>query len=160
MCETLAREYSSCYGIPTLVVRLFSMFGPKQRRLLVWELFWQFQTASEVIIEGTGEESRDYLAADDLAAALAKLLPVVQSGHTVLNVGSGISVTVRELAERVKKILHSPKRIRYQGLERPGNPRNWQADISLYRSLTGDVESPDLDLKLTKTIHEWQSSAR
>src|SRR5262249_11658349 len=37
--ELLARQYAECFGLDVLVVRLFSVYGPRQRRLLVWDLF-------------------------------------------------------------------------------------------------------------------------
>jgi UDP-glucose 4-epimerase len=157
MCEQLAREYSVCFNIPTLALRLFSVFGPRQKRLLVWELFRQFRSASQVLVEGTGNESRDYLSVDDLAAALAKLLAVVHNGHTVVNMGSGRSVTVREMAELIKVITHSPKDILYQGMVRPGNPMNWKADISYWQKLIGNNININFDEALKSCLDTWSS---
>jgi len=59
-CELLAAEYASCFGLHVIVGRVFSVFGARQRRLLVWELFAQL-TGSDptVTLQGTGTESRD-----------------------------------------------------------------------------------------------------
>ncbi len=73
-CELLAREYTSCFEQRIIVCRLFSLFGERQRRLLVWELFQQFAGPEEIVwLEGTGEETRDYLHARDMAAAIVAL---------------------------------------------------------------------------------------
>lgn len=157
MCEELAREYSVCFDIPTLTLRLFSVFGPHQKKLLVWELFRQFRSAPHVSVEGTGNESRDYLSVDDLAATLAKLLTVVRSGHTVVNMGSGRSVTVKQMAERIKAITNSSKNIHYQGMIRPGNPTNWQADVSYLQALTQSSIDADFNSALKSCIEFWMT---
>jgi UDP-glucose 4-epimerase len=73
-CELLAREYAECFRLRVLVCRLFSVFGEAQRRLLVWELYRQLASdASEVWLEGTGDETRDYLHVEDAAAAMLEL---------------------------------------------------------------------------------------
>ena len=57
-CELLAREYSECFGLTLVVCRIFSVFGPSQRRLLVWELFDQLSGPEPVVwLGGTGRES-------------------------------------------------------------------------------------------------------
>lgn len=73
-CELVAREYAECFGVRAVVCRLFSVFGAAQRRLLVWELYQQFATANAPVwIDGTGEETRDYLHIDDVSSALLQL---------------------------------------------------------------------------------------
>jgi UDP-glucose 4-epimerase len=73
-CELLAREYAECFGLSVVVCRLFSVFGEAQRRLLVWELYRQLASdASEVWLEGTGRETRDYLHVEDASAAMLEL---------------------------------------------------------------------------------------
>jgi UDP-glucose 4-epimerase len=73
-CELVAREYADCFGLRIVACRLFSVYGAAQRRLLIWELYRQFAGASvTVFLEGTGEETRDYLHIDDVSNALLQL---------------------------------------------------------------------------------------
>jgi UDP-glucose 4-epimerase len=73
-CELLGREYAECFASRVVVCRLFSLFGPAQRRLLVWELYRQLAGAADTVwLEGTGEEVRDYLHVEDAAAAFLRL---------------------------------------------------------------------------------------
>jgi UDP-glucose 4-epimerase len=157
ICELLAREYTDFFSIPTLVVRLFSIFGPRQKRLLLWELFEQFRNKQEVALEGTGNESRDYLHIDDLADALIQVLPRLDRTHVVLNIASGKSVTVRDAAFMMKKHLNSGTKLHFKGKVRPGDPVNWCADISEYERLTGKSIKSDFDSRLKETIHQWIS---
>ena len=91
-CELLAHEYAECFGLNIVVCRLFSLFGAAQRRLLVWELYRQFESAAHPIVrlEGTGEETRDYLHINDVAAALLDIasLDIASLDPAALNVAS------------------------------------------------------------------------
>jgi UDP-glucose 4-epimerase len=61
VCERLAEEYAILWEMPVVICRLFSVFGPRQRRLLVWELVEQILSDGSVIrLQGTGLEERDY----------------------------------------------------------------------------------------------------
>lgn len=157
MCETLAREYSSCFSVPTLAVRLFSVFGPKQKRLLLWELFQQFYTKPEVVVEGTGNESRDYLYIDDFAELLLRVISRINDEYLQLNIASGASVTVREISMLIKKHLNSKKRIVYQGKVRAGNPSHWQADISCMQKLIGNNIDLKFDDALKFCLSKWST---
>ncbi|HKP73404.1 MAG TPA: NAD-dependent epimerase/dehydratase family protein, partial [Pyrinomonadaceae bacterium] len=115
-CELLAHEYAACFGLPVVVCRLFSIFGAAQRRLLVWELYRQFEDAdrSVVWLEGTGAETRDYLHAGDVAAALLELVStqsaeLKEGGCRVVNVASGVETSVLELAAQIGQLVAPEK---------------------------------------------------
>src|SRR5438067_383664 len=73
-CELLARESTECSGLRVLVCRLFSVFGERQRRLLVWEIFQQLAKSGEgVELQGLGTETRDFLHVDDVSSAFLGL---------------------------------------------------------------------------------------
>ena len=155
MCELLAREYSACFSIPALIVRVFSTFGPKQKRLLLWELFQQCLTEPKVVVEGTGNESRDDLYIEDLAEVLMRVLPKLKEGCLHLNIASGTSVTVKEVCESMKRHLSSEKPVVYRGKVRTGDPTHWQADISRYEILTGEHIQVDFNKRLKENLDQW-----
>jgi UDP-glucose 4-epimerase len=156
MCETLAAEYTACFGVPILVLRPFSVFGSFQRRLLVWDLFRKFRDDAEVVIDGTGKEARDYIHIDDLAAQVAAVLRSVLSPHEVVNISAGRSVKVRELAQIVGRLLGSPKAISFTGRQRLGDPREWRADMSHYELITGAEVRLDLEQRLDQVLRQWR----
>ncbi|HTY24494.1 MAG TPA: SDR family oxidoreductase [Desulfomonilaceae bacterium] len=155
LCEKLAEEYAELYSIPSLVVRLFSVFGTRQKRLLVWELFDQFRNRKEVVVEGTGNESRDYIHVDDVARLLEKLLSGVKEKYLIVNVAAGRAVSVKELAYLMKEILNSGKPIVFQGKVRLGDPLKWQADVVLYEAHTAGKVDLDFRLRLRSCLLEW-----
>lgn len=160
-CELLAREYAECYGVSNVVLRIFSLFGPLQRRLLVWELYRQFVGPQACVeLQGTGIETRDFLHVDDLAGAVLRLATVApRHAATVLNVASGVETSTRGLAEEMRTVLSSTKEISCRGKSRPGDPARWCADLSRLQSLLGRWRPIGLDEALSRTIRDWCGSA-
>lgn len=189
-CELLTREYTECFGLRVLTCRLFSVFGEAQRRLLVWELYRQFAGDSSVAqLEGTGEETRDYLHVDDAAAAVLELAEglmtsgdrfmsdggsgggdtTVNAGDrttvntcicTTVNVARGEETRVLDLAEQIRSLVAPSKEIRCRGLARAGDPQRWRADISLLRSLAPRWNPRPFHERLARCVAAWQSEFR
>jgi UDP-glucose 4-epimerase len=164
-CELLAREYSTCFGQRIIVCRIFSLFGPAQRRLLIWELFKQFAGVDHTVwLQGSGTETRDYLSADSMAAAVLELianqLASLQPGDSALvNVGSGTQMRVLELARQIGMLVASEKEIRCRGLKRAGDPETWQADNSRLRSLAPKWNPEPFEQSLANCIARWQKKS-
>jgi UDP-glucose 4-epimerase len=159
-CELLAREHAECFGMRVLICRLFSLFGEAQRRLLVWELYRQFVGAEPFVrLEGTGDETRDYLHVDDAAAAMLELasnLSEERGDCTVVNVASGEETRVLDLAEQLRALVAPPKEIRCLGHARAGDPRRWRADASLLRSLAPRWRPRPFAERLSQCVAAWR----
>lgn len=161
-CEIFAREYSQCFGLSTVVCRLFSLFGSRQRRLLTWEMYAQLDgKAAALELQGTGTETRDFLHIDDLSRAILMLQPVVPRGEcTILNVASGRETPILDLAETMRSMVAPSKKITCQGIARPGDPHRWCADVRLLRSLIPEWQPQDFAAALDGTIRQWKSDGR
>jgi UDP-glucose 4-epimerase len=156
MCEVLAREYVKCYGLRVVVARLFSVYGPRQRRLLLWELYTRAVGPDpEIVLEGTGKETRDYLFADDAAAALLDVAACRPEGLTVLNVASGEAIETAALAALVGRVVGRGKPVRALGAERAGDPRNWRADVMRLKSLGAHAHRP-LEAGVRACVEAWR----
>ena len=163
-CELLAREYAECFGLRVTVCRLFSVFGPAQRRLLVWELYRQLAGPAPVAwLQGTGEETRDYLHVEDASAALLALAEGGGRGRSVdhqclvVNVAGGQEINVLELARELRALVAPDKEVRCRGLNLPGDPRSWRADISRLRALAPGWQPPLLSQRLAECVAEWRA---
>ena len=158
-CELLACEYAQCFGLSTVVCRLFSLFGSRQRRLLAWEIYSQLTgTADAVQLQGTGTETRDFLHIDDLSRAillLAKTVPRRQC--TLLNMASGSETTVLTLAETIRSMTAPGKMITCKGIARLGDPHRWCADVRCLRALIPEWNPQELSTALESTIRQWNS---
>ena len=159
-CELLAREYAECFGLTAVVCRLFSVFGPRQRRLFVWEMFKQATDGSETItLGGSGQETRDYLHAEDVADAMLSLVERLQDSpsgsYETFNIGSGVERNVLELATQIRDLVGSKKPIGASGNLRSGDPMNWRADTSRLRSIIPDWQPLDFEQRLASCLNSW-----
>lgn len=131
--EMACEMYSKYYGIRTYALRLFSLYGIGQKKLLIWDLVNKFAKDEEVHLFGTGKESRDYISIEDAIRAIALFVyEDIPSG--VYNVANGEEITVSQVALLVKKYMDSPKKIVYSNEIRKGDPLNWRADVGLIES--------------------------
>lgn len=135
ICEQLAQEYCLCFGLNVVVARLFSTIGPHQQRLLVWELFRQALNGDDLTIQGSGNETRDFLHIDDISHYLLGVMEKAPPGFTAVNVASGQSTSVRRIAELIIQQMASGQRIVALNKDLPGDPKHWQADTALLQQL-------------------------
>jgi len=161
-CEMVAREYAECFGLNIVVCRLFSLFGTRQRRLLVWEIFEQLSGPEKTVwLQGTGQESRDYLHADDLAAAMLHLAAhpafAEPTGRAqIVNLGSGQETSVLELARRMSALRGADKPVACRSQARPGNPTRWAADVSRLQALLPAWQPAPLAEGLARCMDAWE----
>lgn len=165
-CELVAQEYAECFGLNIVVCRLFSLFGVRQRRLLVWELFEQLRGPEGTVwLQGTGRESRDYLPVDDVAAVMLQV--AAHPDYTeptgtlrVLNLGSGIETSVLALAEEMRAQMGADKAVACRGQAQSGNPVRWVADTSRLRALLPEWQPSPLPSSLGACLRSWQERSK
>lgn len=162
VCEVLADEHAVCFGLDIVVVRLFSVFGAAQRRLLLWELFAQLAGPEETAwLDGTGEESRDFLHVDDLADALLAIAAAPRrdpgGGAEVLNVASGEELRVLDLAHALRDLVAPGKRVACRGRARPGDPARWRADVGRLLDRAAPWRPRAFTETLKATVESWQA---
>jgi UDP-glucose 4-epimerase len=162
--ELLAREYAECFGLKVMICRFFSVFGPAQRRLLVWELYQQLIGPEEIAwLSGTGKESRDFLYIDDLSEALLGLVENSQQAdrdYVVVNVASGIETSVLRVAELLRELLVCEKEIRCKGNQRKNDPLRWRADISRLQTLLPQWKPRTLQEGLADCALAWRQMSQ
>jgi UDP-glucose 4-epimerase len=131
MAELLLKEYSQCFGLKTLSLRIFSAYGNGQRKLLLWDLHQKIQsTKDEIILFGTGNESRDFIHVDDIAQQILLAINYADFNGEALNVANGTEVKISEIVELYQKYYPTKFVYRFNGEVRLGDPLNWLADIS------------------------------
>lgn len=156
LCEFLRRERGLLYHslMPT------NLYGPGDNYDIVHghvlpTLIRKFETAEDhVDLWGTGSAIREFLHVDDLAAACLFAL-ALENPPDVMNVGSGEEVTIRELAEAVKRATGSTAEIRWDATKPDGTPRKL-CDTALIRSL-GWQPKISLEEGLAKTVASYRA---
>jgi nucleoside-diphosphate-sugar epimerase len=157
--EQLVHEYVVCHQLRAVVCRIFSLVGQRQRRLLLWDLYQQFIGPSEeVLLQGMGDETRDYLHIDDLSETFLKVSErganEIPNG-SILNVASGIETSIHTLASLVKEILGSSKKIIFSGRPRPGDPTRWVADCDKLNRIVSGRRISKLAEAIETVVTSW-----
>jgi dTDP-glucose 4,6-dehydratase/UDP-glucose 4-epimerase len=99
--------------------------------MLLWDLHQKILNSNgKIILFGTGEESRDFIHIDDIVQQIVLAIDNADFKGEAINVANGLEVRIREIVQ-MYKMIH-PVRFNYSfnGLNRPGDPLNWCADIS------------------------------
>jgi UDP-glucose 4-epimerase len=163
-CELLAREYAECFGLNIMICRFFSVYGAAQRRLLVWELYQQLAGPETTAwLAGTGNETRDFLFIDDLAAALLGLIDWFESSQLqplVVNVASGSETGVLALAGMIRDLVAPDKEIRCRGDLRKNDPLRWRANISRLQTMLPSWQPRALADGLALCVNDWREADR
>lgn len=151
--EQLCLEFSKIYSQPTASVRIFSAYGAGLRRQVMWDICQKAISQKSLTLQGTGNESRDFIHALDIARAIEIICDRAPMQGEVYNLGSGQEVTIAELANKLLKAMKSDKVTEFNGLTVVGNPLNWQADVIKLQSI-GFLPTISLD-KGVKAFTNW-----
>ncbi len=142
-CEVIAHEYHEIYGLPTAAMRIFSAYGEGLRRQILWDVCRRLLDEGEAELFGTGEESRDFVHASDVARAALAIADGGAFEGEHYNVASGRETTVAELAGLLARTLGlDPGVITFSGKRRAGDPANWRADIARVAALGFEPRVP------------------
>ena len=159
LCEFLRRERGLRYHslMPT------NLYGPGDNYDIVHghvlpTLIRKFETAraegaATVTLWGTGAPLREFLHVDDLASACVFAL-TMENPPDLMNVGSGVEVSIRELAEAVRTATGATAEIVWDASKPDGTPRKL-CDTSLIRSL-GWKSEIDLAAGLRMTVEDYR----
>ena len=141
--ERLCLMIGRAYGIPTVALRFFNVFGPRQALSNPYTGVLAIFAArllndNPPAIFEDGQQQRDFVSVYDVAQACRLALEVPGATGGVFNVGSGRHYTIREVAERVAHAVgKEPIRPEITGKYRVGDIRHCVADITLARAGLG-----------------------
>lgn len=154
--EFYCQAFASSYGLETVRLRFFNVFGPRQRADSPYSgviaIFAAAIAAGRApTIYGDGLQSRDFVYVSDVAAALQKAASVPGVSGNVYNVGTGSSVTLLELVASLNRVLgKSPTPI--HGPARAGDIRHSRAKIARIRTDLGYEAVVSFEEGLRRTV--------
>jgi len=162
--ETYVRLFSSLYGMETLTLRYFNVFGPRQDPGSPYSgVISLFTTAllggRTPVVNGDGRQSRDFTYVDNVVHANRLALTAEGLAGQTVNVATGKRVTLLELLRALAAITGRPARARHQPV-RAGDVRHSLADIRLARRLLGYRPVVDFKTGLARTVDWYRSVAR
>jgi len=143
LCESYNRQYGASHGIDYRSVMPTNLYGPgdnyhPENSHVLPALIRRFHEAkvsgaSTVTLWGTGKARREFLYVDDMASASVHVMNLPQdvyAAHTLpmqghINVGSGLDVTITEVAEMIREVVGFKGSIDYDTSKPDGAPRKW-----------------------------------
>jgi dTDP-glucose 4,6-dehydratase/UDP-glucose 4-epimerase len=153
IAEEICREYHHLHGIKVAIVRPFSIYGPGLHKQLFYDLFQKCKNApDELLLWGTGNESRDFIYIDDVIAALHLIIEYSPMDADVYNLANGIEITISAAAGTFIEHFNKQIRLKFNNQQRPGDPLNWLADITSIKSL-GYVGKTDIQTGISNYVN-------
>lgn len=133
--EAYCRCYSSCYGIDSVIARMFNVYGPRARRFVIYDIIKKFRQNKKFIeLFGDGLQLRDFIYVSDAARGLI-LLAEKGTPAGIYNLASGRGTGIKELALMIRDLLGARTKIRFTGTLRPGDVYRWYADIGKIKNI-------------------------
>jgi len=161
--EKYCQLFFQLYGLETLSLRYFNIFGPKQDPGSVYSgVIARFISAlvegAIPIVYGDGEQSRDFTHVGNVVQANLLAMSAPRLGGEVINIGCGKRTSLNELLNVLKKIFRSQVCPVYQEA-RMGDVRHSVADIHKARTLLNFNPREDIEIGLEKTVEYFRESA-
>ena len=154
--EHLCGLYHVNYGVPTVALRYFTVYGPRQRPDMGFHRFIQAALQDRpILVYGDGEQTRDFTYVADAVEANWLALGPGAVGQ-VCNIGGGSRSSVNQVLGTLEEILGRPIR-REQRPPQPGDVRHTWADTTRAREVLGFSPRVPLREGLTRQV-EWLRS--
>lgn len=156
--ELYMQAFAHTYGIETVRLRFFNIFGPRQRADSPYSGVIALFTAAmsqgkRPTVQGDGHQSRDFTYVANAVQALMRAAEVSEVSGNVYNVGTGRTVTVLELVAALNRILGTNLEPIFVPA-RPGDVKFSKADIRRTREDLGYEPTVSFEAGLRKTV-EW-----
>ena len=161
--EYYCRAFTRVYGLETVSLRYFNVFGPRQDpgsqySGVVSRFISSLLSNERPVIYGDGEQSRDFTYIDNVVFANLNAASAKEASGKVINVANGQQITLNQLLAELKE-LTGKQDVTAEYLEpRVGDVRHSLADITMARELLGYESKVDLREGLQRTIDWWKSS--
>lgn len=164
--KVAAERYLDCWsalaGVSALTLRLANIYGPRQNPLgeagVVAIFTHRLLRGEGCVVNGDGEQTRDYVYVGDVADAVARSLEQSEARGAV-NISTGIETSVNELYERLartagvsRKATHAPAK--------SGEQRRSVLDPARAKTLLGWAPSTPLDAGLARTVSAFRAELR
>jgi UDP-glucose 4-epimerase len=163
--EHYMTSFYRCYGLETVSLRYFNIFGPRQDPSspysgVLAKFITQMLNGQQPTIFGDGEQSRDFTYIDNAVEAnlLACKAPAEKVAGRVFNVATARRVTLNETFTALKKITSYSGSVTH-GPERGGDIKHSLADISLAEKYLGYKPKVNFEDGLRRTVEWYRSQA-
>jgi dTDP-glucose 4,6-dehydratase len=158
--DRLAYAYFVTYGTPVVITRCTNNYGPNQYPEKMVSLFVTNAIDDKPLpIYGTGENTRDWIHVLDHARALDTVMNAEGLEGEVLNIGTGVELSILEMADSILKALNKPASLLKMVSDRPGHVKRHAVKTDKIRSRLAWKPEVDFGDGLKTTI-EWYANNR
>lgn len=160
--EGAARLYAQAFGLPSVCLRFFNVYGPGQSgaspyAAVIPRFIEKVLAGATPTIDGDGSQTRDFVFVEDAVRGLL-LASERAHGGEVFNIGGGGAVSIVELYEVLRRLVPGVPQAGF-GPPRPGDIRHSAADIHAAQTSLGFRPQVSLEQGLRMTI-EWFRACR
>ncbi len=154
--EHLCNLYYQNFGVPAVSLRYFTVYGPAQRPDMAFHRFIRaILEGEELVIYGTGEQTRDFTFIDDIVEANLQAATAKDAAGRVYNLGGGSRISVNEVLELLKEISGLPLKVRYEK-HQAGDPPHTFADTNRAREDLGFNPQTNLETGLRMMFESFR----
>lgn len=162
--EHYCRLYHELYGLRTVVLRYFNIFGPNQDpqseyAAVIPKFINALLTGQRPTVFGDGRQSRDFVFVDRVVSANLLAAKSESAAGETFNVASGRSYTLLDLLEALRRLIDVDTEPRFEA-EKPGDIRHSLADISKAMDKLGYVDAADFEEGLRSTVEYFKMRNR
>lgn len=134
--ERYVAVYADLYDLPCSSVRLFSVYGPRQRKQVVFDLIHRLRSDPfRLDVFGDGTQERDFVYVVDVADAMIAVADLAPARGEAINVASGTSTSIAGLVEGLTTAMDIRPEVVWSGSVRPGDAERWAVDLAVLRAL-------------------------
>ena len=162
--ERYARMYHELFGLETVSLRYFNVFGPSQDpqseySAVIPKFIDKLLNGKTLTIFGDGEQSRDFTYVDNVVEANLLALTATGAAGKVCNIGCGTRISLNRLVAILEKIIGCKARVEYQPA-RPGDVRDSQADLTRAKNLLDYSPQISIEDGLSRTVDWFRAHRR
>ena len=158
--EQYFKAYYEKYGIPVTIVRFFNVYGPRQdfgdSGFVVPVFLKRALSGQPLEIYGNGEQTRDFVFVDDNARLTLKAFLNDKTNGRPMNIGSGSSLKIIDLADEVKKLIPGTEVI-FKPARQKGEIRYRTPDVSFMKTMLKDEPKVKLKDGIYKTLIHFKN---
>lgn len=162
--ESAAYLYKRAYGLSTISLRYFNVYGPGQSRqsdyaAVIPIFIGKFIASDPIVIDGDGKQTRDFVFVEDVVRANLLAAEAESASDEPVNIGSGRVVSILDLVELLQRFFSESASVEH-GPRRAGDIRSSLADVDKAEEALGYRAAIDLQAGLKATVEWFRSRER
>jgi len=165
--EKYAKIFYELYGLETVSLRYFNVYGPRQR----FDEKWAYGGVINIfldrllknmlpVVHGDGEQTRDFVYVKDVVEANMLALKTRGAAGEVFNIGTGKRTTVNKVAQLLKQMTNKENLENVHADSRPGDVRHGYANISKAERILNYVPKFSIEQGLTELVNWYTQKTK